>query len=41
MPLLEYLSDFGDTLVAGGAALIIFAWLWARAGWVAASMCRP
>jgi membrane-associated phospholipid phosphatase len=32
MPLLEYLSDFGDTLVAGTAALIIFAWLWARLG---------
>ena len=38
MPLLEYLSDFGDTLVAGTAALIIFAWLWARHGWVVSLM---
>ena len=35
MHLQWFLSDFGNALVAGAAALIIFGWLWARLGWVA------
>jgi len=30
----ELLTDFGNTLVASAAALIILAWLWGRLGWV-------
>jgi len=34
MGLQEALSDFGNALVAGAAALVILAWLWGRLGWV-------
>ena len=36
MHLQWFLSDFGNALVAGLAALIMFGWLWGRTGWVAA-----
>ena len=36
MHLQSFLSDFGNALVAGVAALIIFGWLCGRLGWVAA-----
>ncbi len=38
MSLQRCLSDFGDTMVAGTAAVIVLAWLWTRLGWVVASM---